>query len=167
MRFLAPSILPLAALTILAPVVFGAACRASAREPLFETVAALDAEVFAAFNNCAAAGQLDKHAGYFAPDVEFYHDTGGVTWTREQMIANTQKNACGHFRRELVAGSLKIFPIKDFGAIELGSHRFCQFNTGACEGLADFMIVWRNQGGDWKITRVFSYGHRANKRIRN
>ena len=167
MRFSALKFLPLAALTILAAVVMGAACRAAAGDPLFETVAALDAAVFAAFNNCSAAGQLEIHAGFFAPDVEFYHDTGGVTWTREEMLANTQKNVCGHFRRELVPGSLKIFPIKDFGAIELGSHRFCQFKTGDCEGLADFMIVWRNQGGDWKITRVFSYGHRANKRIRN
>ena len=167
MRFSAPEVLSLAALTILAGVVMDAAGRASAADPLFETVAALDAEVFAAFNNCSAAGQLEKHAGFFAPDVEFYHDTGGVTWTREQMLANTQKNVCGHFRRELVPGSLKIFPIKDFGAIELGSHRFCQFQSGDCEGLADFMIVWRNQGGDWKITRVFSYGHRANKRNRN
>lgn len=167
MRFSALKFLPLAALTILAAVVMGAACRAAAGDPLFKTVAALDAAVFAAFNNCSAAGQLEIHAGFFAPDVEFYHDTGGVTWTRDEMLANTQKNVCGHFRRELVPGSLKIFPIKDFGAIELGSHRFCQFKTGDCEGLADFMIVWRNQGGDWKITRVFSYGHRANKRIRN
>jgi hypothetical protein len=167
MRSLALKVVPLAALTMLAGVVTGAACFASAKDPLFETVAALDAEVFAAFNNCSAAGQLEKHAGYFAPDVEFYHDTGGVTWTREQMIANTEKNVCGHFRRELVPGSLRIFSVKDFGAIELGSHRFCQFKTGDCEGLADFVIVWRNQGGDWKITRVLSYGHRANKRVRN
>jgi hypothetical protein len=166
MRSLALKVLPLGALTMLAAVVMGAAV-ASAEDPLFESVAALDAEVFAAFNNCSAAGQLEKHAGYFAPDVEFYHDTGGVTWTREQMIANTEKNVCGHFRRELVPGSLRIFPVKDFGAIELGSHRFCQFKTGDCEGLADFVIVWRNQGSDWKITRVLSYGHRANKRIQN
>ena len=167
MRFSALKVLPLAALTMLAAVLMGVACLASAKDPLFETVAALDAEVFAAFNNCSAAGQLQKHAGFFAPDVELYHDTGGVTWTREQMIANTEKNVCGHFRRELVPGSLRIFPVKDFGAIELGSHRFCQFKTGNCEGLADFVIVWRNQGGDWKITRVLSYCHRANKRVPN
>ena len=31
--------------------------------------------------------------------VEFYHDTGGVTWTRQDMIANTEKYVCGKFRR--------------------------------------------------------------------
>lgn len=95
MRFSAPEVLPLAVPTMLAGVLMDVACLAAAKDPLFETVAALDAEVFAAFNNCSAAGQLEKHAGYFAPDVEFYHDTGGVTWTREQMIANTKKMSAG------------------------------------------------------------------------
>jgi len=136
---------------------------ASSVEPLFDTISALDTAVFDSFNDCSSPGQLQKHAAFFATDVEFYHDTGGVTWTRQAMIANTEKNVCGHFRRELVPGSLKVFPIKDFGAIEQGVHRFCQFKTGDCEGIADFVMVWRNQGGAWQITRVLSYGHQPNK----
>jgi hypothetical protein len=134
-----------------------------AADPLFETISALDTAVFDAFNKCSSPEQLQKHASYFAPDVEFYHDTGGVTWSRQEMIANTEKNACGNFRRELVPDTLQVFPIKDFGAIAQGSHRFCQFASGKCEGIADFAIVWRNQNGQWQITRVLSYGHRANK----
>jgi hypothetical protein len=130
--------------------------------PLFDTISALDTAAFDAFNHCSEPGQLQKHASYFAPDVEFYHDTGGVTWTRQDMLANTEKYVCGNFRRELVAGSLKVFPIKDFGAIAQGSHRFCQFASGKCEGIADFVIVWHNQDGHWEITRVLSYGHRPN-----
>ncbi|UHQ18325.1 nuclear transport factor 2 family protein [Lysobacter sp. KIS68-7] len=129
---------------------------------LSDTISALDTAVFDAFNHCSAPEQLQKHASYFAPDVEFYHDTGGVTWSRQDMIANTEQHVCGHFRRELVPGTLKVFPIKDFGAIEQGTHRFCQFDTGKCEGIADFVIVWSNQDGHWLITRVLSYGHRAN-----
>ena len=132
-------------------------------DPLFETISALDADVFDAFNNCSSPEQLQKHASYFAPDVEFYHDTGGVTWSRQEMLTNTAKNVCGNFRRELVPDTLEVFPIKDFGAIEQGSHRFCQFASGKCEGIADFVIVWSNQYGHWQITRVLSYGHRANK----
>ena len=134
-----------------------------AADPLFDTISALDTAVFDAFNSCSSPGQLQKHASYFAPDVEFYHDTGGVTWSRQEMLANTEKNACGNFRRELVPGTFKVFPIKDFGAIEQGSHRFCQFASGKCEGIADFVMVWRNQNGSWQITRVLSYGHRPNK----
>ena len=76
------------------------------------------------------------------------------------MLANTSRNACGKFTRELVPGSLAVFPIKDFGAIEQGSHRFCQTDASKCEGLADFTILWRHSSGRWEITRVLSYGHR-------
>ena len=134
-----------------------------AADPLFDTISALDTAVFDAFNHCSSPEQLQKHASYFAPDVEFYHDTGGVTWSREEMLANTEKFVCGNFGRELVPDTLKVFPIKDFGAIEQGSHRFCQFASGKCEGMADFVIVWRNHDGNWQITRVLSYGHRPNK----
>jgi hypothetical protein len=147
------------------PVAFAADPSATTKQgdtPLFESISALDTAVFDAFNTCSVPGQLQKHASYFAPDVEFYHDTGGVTWSRQDMLANTEKYVCGHFRRELVPGTLQVFPIKEFGAIETGSHRFCQFDSGKCEGMADFVIVWSNQDGRWLITRVLSYGHRAN-----
>ena len=130
---------------------------------LTRTIAALDTAVFDAFNSCATPVQLDKHASYFSPDVEFYHDTGGVTWSRKEMLDNTQRYVCGKFRRELVPGTLKVFPVKAFGAIEQGTHRFCQFDTGKCDGVADFTIVWENRDGAWRITRVLSYGHRASR----
>lgn len=132
-----------------------------AQEPLFNEISALDTAVFDAFNHCSDPSQLQKHAGYFDAGVEFYHDTGGVTWTREAMLANTAKYVCGNFRRELIPGSLKVYPIKDFGAIAQGVHRFCQLDTGKCEGAADFAIVWRLRDGKWEITRVLSYGHHA------
>lgn len=129
--------------------------------PLNETIAALDTAVFDAFNRCSDPAQLAKHASYFAANVEFYHDTGGVTWNRDDMLASTRKYACGSFTRELIQGTLKVYPIKDFGAISQGSHRFCQLASGKCEGLADFTMVWHNTEGTWEITRVLSYGHRA------
>ena len=52
------------------------------------------------------------------------------------------------------------FRLKDFGAIAQGVHKFCQFKSGTCEGAAEFLIVWRKEGGRWSITRVLSYGHR-------
>lgn len=134
-----------------------------ATDPLYETVLGLDSVVFAAFNACAATEELQRHAEFFAEDVEFYHDTGGVTWTRAEMIANTEKYVCGHFRRERVPGTFRVYPIKDFGAIAQGVHRFCQFQSGACEGEAEFLIVWRQQGDKWSITRVLSFGHRPTK----
>jgi hypothetical protein len=123
----------------------------------------LDTGLFESFNRCDNPKELDKHASYFSPDVEFYHDSGGVTWDRDTMISNTKKNACGNYTRTLVAGSFNVHPIKDFGAITEGKHIFCQKNTQECEGKADFMMVWRNTNNKWEITRVLSYGHSENK----
>ncbi|GAB3359807.1 nuclear transport factor 2 family protein [Lysobacter tyrosinilyticus] len=139
-----------------------AAPAATVPDPLFTTVAALDSAVFDAFNRCDQPGQLQRHGDYFDEAVEFYHDTGGVTWNRRDMIANTQRYVCGKFHRELVSGSLKVFPIKDYGAIAQGTHTFCQTDSGKCEGMADFVIVWHQDGAQWRITRVLSYGHHSN-----
>ncbi|MCK7595611.1 nuclear transport factor 2 family protein [Pseudomarimonas salicorniae] len=130
-------------------------------ESLQTTIAAMDSAVFNAFNRCSDPEQLERHASYFAADVEFYHDMGGVTWTRDAMLASTKKHVCGNFGRELIPDTLQVHPIKDFGAISQGTHRFCQFASGKCEGLADFTMIWRHKDGAWQVTRVLSYGHRA------
>lgn len=59
----------------------------------------LAAVVFDAFNRCSDPPQLERHARCFAEDVEFYHDTGGVTWTREGMLEGTRRHACGQVTR--------------------------------------------------------------------
>ncbi len=123
----------------------------------------LDTELFESFNNCQSPEELEKHASYFSPDVEFYHDNSGVTWDRKSMISNTKKNACGNYTRTLVAGSFKAYPINKFGAITEGVHIFCETKTKKCEGKADFVMVWRNVNNKWEITRALSYGHRENK----
>ncbi|HEU4815901.1 nuclear transport factor 2 family protein [Janthinobacterium sp.] len=147
--------------TLLALALSVAALPALAADPLTEQIAATDLAAFDAFNHCKDPAQLARHATFFAPDVEFYHDNGGVTWNRDAMLANTAKYVCGNFRRELVAGSLKVFPVKDFGAIAQGTHRFCQFASGKCEGMADFTVIWQLKDGQWQMTRVMSYGHRS------
>jgi hypothetical protein len=129
---------------------------------LTEQMLVLDEAVFANFNACENPDALAKHASYFAEDVEFYHDNGGVTWDRASMIANTKKFVCGNFTRQLVAGSFAAHPIKDFGAITKGTHVFCQRGSKVCEGKADFVMVWHNTDDGWQITRVLSYGHRNN-----
>lgn len=119
-----------------------------------------DAALFDAFNHCSDPKQLDAHAALFAEDVEFYHDNGGVTWTRDAMIENTRKNACGKYTRQLLEATFDVSPIAGYGALTRGTHRFCTA-AGRCEGEADFLMVWRYQDGLWKVTRAFSFGHRA------
>jgi hypothetical protein len=149
-------------IVLLAAAAFAASAGNPKPASLEDTIAAEDRAVFDSFNHCDDPAQLRAHADHFAPDVEFYHDTGGVTWTRDAMIANTAEFACGHYTRALVPGSLRVYPVKDFGAISQGVHRFCQIDTGTCEGEAEFTMVWRQHDGHWQVTRVLSYGHRPN-----
>ncbi|UPG89631.1 nuclear transport factor 2 family protein [Luteibacter aegosomaticola] len=134
---------------------------AAAQEALVRTVTALDTQLFGTFNTCDQPGQLDKHAAMLDPNLEFYHDNGGVTWTRKDYVERTGQNVCGHFRRKLVQGSLQIYPVKDFGAIEEGDQDFCDLKTDKCFGAAHFMILWHQTPNGWLATRVFSYGHHA------
>lgn len=125
---------------------------------LTKTIGELDQKVFDAYNRC----DLQTFSTYFTPKVEFYHDKGGVTWDRASVVANTRKWICGKVRRELLPETLRVYPIKDFGAVEEGEHRFCQVASGQCEGIARFLMVWRRTGDTWQMTRVISYGHRPN-----
>ena len=149
---------------IAAALLFGAVESAAAAErtpeQLTQVIDELDTAVFDAFNTCADPARLAEHAAYFDPAVEFYHDNGGATWTRDEMIERTRANVCGNYRRERVPGTLKVFPIKDFGAIAQGTHRFCPMGSTACAGEADFVMVWRERDGQWQVTRVLSYAHR-------
>jgi hypothetical protein len=57
---------------------------------------------------------------------------------------------------------LEVYPIKDFGAVETGVHRFYATEKGQQEQLsseAKFVQVWQLKSGVWKITRIISYGH--------
>ena len=101
-----------------------------AQGELTREISALDTTVFDAFNHCSDPARLQEHAGYFAADVEFYHDNGGVTWTRDAMIANTGKHVCGHFTRDRFRGS-RIYTIKDWCL--QGGALLCQIASGQCE----------------------------------
>lgn len=126
-------------------------------DPLTVEIAAVDAKVFAAYNDC----DLDAFTRYFDPDVAFFHDTGGATFDRETVVDNTRKYICGKVRRVLLPASLHVYPVKDYGAIEEGEHYFCDRASGQCEGIAKFVIVWARRKDGWQATQVLSYGHRT------
>ena len=137
-----------------------AAAEAHAPDALYKKMLALDTAMFDSFNRCADPAQLEKHAAFFAKDVEFYHDLGGVLWGAQPVIDSTRKNVCGKFRRELDRESFRVYPIPGFGAMTLGTHRFCHTPT-TCEGIAEFTMVWKQTGDEWQVTRALSYAHRS------
>lgn len=130
-----------------------------AADPLYQKILALDTAMFDAFNHCTDPAELEKHAAFFAEDLESYHDNGGATWTRDAYMKGVRDNVCGKFHRELDVASFRVWPIKDFGAISQGTHRFCHSAT-TCEGVGQFTMIWREKDGRWQVTRVMSYDHR-------
>jgi Domain of unknown function (DUF4440) len=126
---------------------------------LKKKIAHMDSVLFHAFNTCDVA--MSK--SLFTDDLEFYHDAGGLTNYSQNVNLIVQRcNGEAKVRRELVEGSLEVFPIKNFGAIQLGSHRFYYKGKGQEEkldGTFKFVHIWKNVNGDWKISRVISYDH--------
>jgi len=123
---------------------------------LDKTMAALDRALFDSYNRC----DLPKFESFFADDVEFYHDQGGVTLGKTTLTDSIRKNICGKTTRELV--SMQAFYMKGSGALETGVHRFHhpgQEQIGVGEGR--FVHLWQSKDGQWKITRVISYDHHA------
>jgi Domain of unknown function (DUF4440) len=127
---------------------------------LDKAITELDRQIFGAYNHC----DLKKFDSLLADDVEFYHDQGGVTLGREKLTESIKNNICtGDTQRVLVPGTLKIYYMKGYGAIEMGVHRFLHPKTEAVNGTgeASFVQLWRYKDGAWKLTRVMSYDHHS------
>ena len=126
---------------------------------LGKAITTLDAALFDAYNRC----DLEKFGSFFTEDVEFYHDQGGLTLGREKLTDSVKKNICGKVTRELVPGTLQVYHMKGYGAVEMGVHRFHHPGHEDTEGVGEgrFIHMWQYKDGAWKITRVMSYDHHA------
>lgn len=132
----------------------------TAPDPLFTTVEGLDRTLFDAYNAC----DLKVLGDLVSDDLEFYHDKTGLAVGRAPFVDALQKNICGKVRRTLEPGSLEVYPLESYGAVEIGVHWFCDIRKNAsCDasngGPAKFVMLWRQTPAGWKLTRVISYAH--------
>ena len=138
-----------------------------AQPALTEQIAARDAAFFELFfTGCDPARARE----FVTDDVEFYHDKDGVvTRSADAFIAGYAKDCeakkapdAWRSRRELVPGSLKIWPVPDYGAIEQGEHVFYERKGDGPEklvGRALFTQLWQLSRTGWRLARIFSYDH--------
>lgn len=119
---------------------------------LYDTIVYLDSVLFEGYNNC----RIDRFEKYFSENIEFYHDKGGLTTSKQQLIEALKNNICGKVTRELVPGSIEVYPIAGYGAIQMGSHRFHNIRENSTSGPGKFVHTWHRENGEWKITRVIS-----------
>ena len=125
-------------------------------QKLYDTIVYLDSVFFEAYNTCNL--HLEKYGSFFSDSIEFYHDKGGLTTSKQELIDATKKNVCGKVTRELVKGSIEVYPINNYGTVEMGLHKFHN-NTekeGSSSRTGKFVIIWQQKNNEWKIVRVIS-----------
>ena len=71
---------------------------------LFETMQALDTQLFDAANHC----DYEKLTAMVDESLEFYHDQGGLTLGKQLFLDSIKNNTCGMMIRELVPGTLQV-----------------------------------------------------------
>lgn len=124
---------------------------------LFKEIERADSIMFQAFNR----QDMATFKAMFTEDLEWFQDNGGLIpyKTVFENFGNTFRNE-NKLSRELVRGSMEVHPIKDYGAIQIGSHQFRHFENGKEEiGIFKFLMIWQNKDGQWRISRVVSYDH--------
>lgn len=124
-----------------------------ASQALHDTIVRMDSTLFHAYNTC----DTETYSALFSDDFEFYHDQGGLTTDKAASVEAFKKNVCGKVTRELLKGSIEVSPIANYGAVEIGKHRFHNKQEPNAESrYARFVIVWKRYPDSWKITRVIS-----------
>lgn len=116
----------------------------------------MDSVFFEAYNTCTV--HLEQYAAIYSDSIEFYHDKGGVMTSKKDIVDATNRNICGKVTRELVPGSVEVYPINNYGAIEIGFHKFHnnQEKQAGPSHPGRFVIIWQYKNNEWKITRVIS-----------
>ncbi|MGY3793677.1 DUF4440 domain-containing protein [Aquimarina sp. 433] len=132
------------------------------KNDLTQTILKLDSEFWESYNTC----NIEKFRTFFREDFEFYHDKGGLTKGLQKMMSTVENGLCNpagpRVRREVVEGTVAVYPLNNYGAIISGEHLFYVTEKGKEEQLtqiAKFTHVWQHKNDQWVMTRVLSYDH--------
>ena len=79
------------------------------------------------------------------------------------MCERQQKGIDYRARRVLVRNSLEVYPLNNYGAVQMGVHRFYPLVKGKPNEVAKFTHLWKKESGEWKLARVLSYDHKNMK----
>jgi len=121
---------------------------------LYNSIVHMDSVLFGAYNTC----DLPTMTDCFSENIEFYHDKGGLMTNKDSIMAATKRNICGKVTRVLIKGSIEVYPIAGYGAIEMGRHYFInnQEPPNDHPSIGKFVHTWKNENGKWRLTRVIS-----------
>lgn len=131
---------------------------------LYHEIAEVDSLYFQAQNAC----DLQKYASYLSEDFEFFHDKGGYTASKDDemkgmaIFCGKEQRTRQPLRRELIKGSLEVYPMDNYGALEICKHVFYLQIKGGKEklvGSGKMTALWKLIDNEWKLTRIISYDH--------
>lgn len=137
-----------------------------ASSALIAELAEKDRQLFDAVFGC----KLDTLAALVADDFEFVHDKYGLTADSGAKFMDGMRQNCKaqeagtnfRARREPIEGTMTVHVLNDYGAMQMGEHRFFALQPGQPDRLTEtgkFIDLWRQVDGEWKLARVISYDH--------
>lgn len=122
-------------------------------QELYETIVSLDKKLFDAYNSC----DMDTQTALYSEDLEFFHDEGGLSTSKEKVLIAIKNNICNKTTRTLIKGSIEVYPIKDYGAVEIGYQTFNDKKTPEIKSRASrFILIWKKTEENWTVTKVIS-----------
>tara|TARA_R110000782_G_scaffold192406_1_gene282076 strand:- start:175 stop:627 length:453 start_codon:yes stop_codon:yes gene_type:complete len=120
---------------------------------LYDTIMKLDKTYFTAYNEC----DMKTQSEFYDEDIEFYHDMGGLATDKAELLKSIEKNICGKVTRTLLEESVEVHPIKDFGAVQIGMHKFYNNQEpNAISKPTKFIVIWKKTENKWLMSRVIS-----------
>jgi len=142
----------------------------SEKSELYYLLKAKDSLMFELSYNQLDTSILEELA---TDDIEFYHDQGGATYTKQDFIEGLKGlgNLSYKARRALVKGSTEVFPMHKNGelyaAILKGEHAFYAKEPNDkpeyLTSTAKYTTLWVLVDGQWKMSRIYSYNHQSPK----
>ncbi len=122
-------------------------------QKLYTTILDLDKRFFDAYNTC----DLETQAELISEDIEFFHDKGGLATSKSQIMESMKNNICGKVTRTLIKGSVEVYPIQGYGAVQMGEHKFFNNQEPNAKSIpSKFITIWKNDKGTWTMTRIIS-----------
>ena len=138
----------------------------TATKELFDELAEKDRMLYdAVFNTC----DLQALRSLVTDDFEMFHDKSGLVAKSGKRFVQNIRDLCDRrkwgydypARRELVEGTLEVFPLDLYGAIQVGVHRFYREGGSQPVEVSRFTHIWKKEtDGTWRLARALSYDHK-------
>jgi len=120
---------------------------------LYHQIDSMDKVFFDAYNTC----NIEKQESIYSDSIEFFHDKVGLINSKSEILQGTRNNICGKVTRFIIPGSIEVYPINNYGAVEIGFHRFYNNQEPNAESKpSKFIIIWKKEDVNWRITKVVS-----------